>query len=140
MTIAATLAVTASLQWICGLSLAWLVARAATDNLGTRGVEGGVYHLFNRIHERMLDGLAVPLYLFPLASFITGFLVLAPRPWARVTHTVVGLTALGWSAWWLWGDLAWWLVPAAYVGVACLLVWTPAASGWYRQSRELSPG
>ena len=31
----------------------------------------------------MVDGLAWPLYGFPLLSFFLGFVVLAPRPWAR---------------------------------------------------------
>ncbi|MFP5282040.1 MAG: hypothetical protein ACLGIF_01155 [Actinomycetes bacterium] len=136
---ASTLAITASLQWVCVLAFAWLVAVAAVGNLGVEGPEGAVYHLFNRLQERMLDGLAWPLFGFPLASFVTGFLVLAQRPWTRVAHTVVGVAALAWSAWWLHANLVWWLVPATYILLACLILWTPAATRWYRWGRH-APG
>jgi hypothetical protein len=139
VTIAATLAITASLQWIAGLTLAWLVALAVTDSLPSGGPEGPVFHLFNRFQARMLDGLAIPLYLFPLASLVTGFLVVARRPWTRIAHTVVGFAALGWSAWWLSSNLIWWLVPAAYVLVACLMLWTPTVSRWYGWRSDRPP-
>jgi len=132
---ASTLAVTASLQWLCGLGFVWLVVVAATANLRTSGLDGAVYHLFNGIHERLLDGLAWPLFGLPLISFVTGFLVLLQRPWARLLHTLVGAAALAWSAWWLRADLTWWLIPAAYITVACLVLWTPAATRWYRAGR-----
>ena len=54
--------VTASLQWICGLSFAWLVATAGAANLALEGSEGSLFHLLNRFHYRMIDGLAWPLY------------------------------------------------------------------------------
>lgn len=131
---ACTLAVSASVQWACGLSFAWLVAFAASAGQAA-GTATGIERFFARFHESMLEGLAWPLYLFPLASFTTGFLLLAQRPWARWTHTLVAAAALGWSAWWLRHDLLWWLAPAAYIGVACLLLWTPAANRWYRWRR-----
>lgn len=129
---ACTLAVTASLQWVCALSFGWLVAFAAWDDRPPAGTANAIEQLFARFHERMLDGLAWPLYLFPLLSFTTGFLLLAQRPWTRWAHTLVGVAALGWSAWWLRDDLLWWLAPAAYIGVACAILWTPAANRWYR--------
>lgn len=129
--LAATLAISASLQWICVLSFSWLVATAGARQLGTSGVEGGLYHLLNRFNYRMLDGLAWPLYLFPLASFVLGFLLLARRSWARLAFTLVGGAALAWSALWLRHDLVWWLAPAGYVAVAVLVLWTRPASRWY---------
>ncbi len=134
VTLAATMAVTASLQWICALSFAWVVATAGAASLETTeaDVEGSLFHILNRFHYRMVDGLAWPLYLIPLVSFFLGFVVLAPRPWARWGLTLVGLVALGWSAWWLRHDLIWWLPAALYVIVACLVLWTPGATAWYR--------
>lgn len=128
----ATMTVTASLQWICALSFAWLVATAGAANLALEGSEGSLFHLLNRFHYGMVDGLAWPLYGIPLLSFFLGFVVLAPRPWARWSLTITGLIALAWSAWWLQDNLIWWLAPALYVVVACLILWTPGASHWYR--------
>lgn len=135
----ATMAVTASLQWICVLSFSWLVATAGASNLALQGPEGALFHFLNEFHLGMLDGLVWPLYGLPLLSFFAGFAVLAPRPWTRWLLTGTGLVALGWSAWWLQANLIWWLVPAAYIVVACLILWTPGASHWYRQRGLVHP-
>ncbi len=129
--LATTLAVTASLQWICGLSLLWLGAVAGADSLSRSGTEGAVFHLLHRFDVRMSDGLAVPLYLLPLASLLTGFLILSRRPWTRIAHTAVGLLTLGWSAWWLQHRLEWWAIGALYIVIGCFVLWTPSASRWY---------
>lgn len=134
-----TLAVVASLQWICGLSLLWVAAAVGSNTFDAAGDNGAVFHILSRFEYRMIDGLAVPLYLFPLASLVTGFLVLSRRPWARLAHTVVGLAALAWAAWWLQDNLLWWFSAAWYVVVGCLVLWTPGATAWYRwreQSRS----
>jgi hypothetical protein len=128
----ASLAVVASLQWICGLSLFWVAATVGTSTFAEIGDNGAVFHILNRFNYRMLDGLAVPLYLFPLASFVTGFLVLSRRRWARALHTALGVVALAWAAWWLQDALLWWFSAAWYVVVACLVLWTPGATDWYR--------
>ena len=138
--LAATLAVTASLQWICGLTLLWLAAAAGADTLSRSGTQGAVFHLLHRFDIRMSDGLAVPLYLLPLASLLTGLLILSQRPWTRIAHTGVGLVALGWSAWWLQDHLEWWAVGALYIVIGCLVLWTPSASRWYgRQTGHVPP-
>jgi hypothetical protein len=130
--LACTLAVMGSLQWICGLSLLWVTATVGAGAFAEVNDNGAVFHILNRFNYRMLDGLAVPLYLFPLASVVTGFLVLSRRPWTRAVHTAVGLVALIWAAWWLQDDLLWWFSAAWYVVVACLVLWTPGATAWYR--------
>jgi hypothetical protein len=130
---AATMTVTASLQWLCVLSLAWLVATAGASGLSTTDVEGALYHMLRRFHLRMIEGLALPLYGFASASFFLGFVVLAPRTWARLALTLTGVAALAWSAWWLRNDILWWLPIATYIGIVCLILWTPGASSWYRQ-------
>jgi len=134
-----SLAVVGSLLWICSLSLLWVTAVVGTGTFAQIGDNGAVFHILNRFNSRMLDGLAIPLYLFPLASFATGFLILSRRPWTRTLHTAVGLVALLWAAWWLQDNLLWWFSAAWYVVVACLVLWTPAATAWYRW-REPEPG
>lgn len=134
--LACTLAVLGSLQWICALSLLWVSATVGTGAFAQLGDTGAVFHILNRFSYRMLDGLAVPLYLFPLASIVTGFLVLSRRPWTRLVHSGVGLAALGWAAWWLQDNLLWWFSAAWYVVVACLVLWTPGATAWYRWQGE----
>ena len=129
--LATTLAVTASLLWISGLSLGWLVAAAASGELYRSGETGLVFHTLRSFSDRMLDGLAIPLYVFPVASLVTGFLLLRRRGWTRVLHTVVGLLALSWSAWWLQHSLLQWGGIALYVGIAVAVLWTPAANRWY---------
>jgi len=130
---AATMTVTASLQWLCALSLAWLVATAGAAGLSTADTEGAFYHILRRFHLRMIEGLALPLYGFPTLAFFLGFVVLAPRVWARVALTLTGVAALAWSAWWLRNDILWWLPIATYIGIVCLILWTPGATQWYRQ-------
>jgi hypothetical protein len=129
--LACTLAVMGSLQWVCGLSLLWVTASVGAGAFAEVNDNGAVFHLLNRFNYRMLDGLAVPLYLFPLASLVTGFLILSRRPWTRVVHSAVGLVALAWAAWWLQDNLLWWFSAAWYVVVACLVLWTPSATAWY---------
>ena len=131
----ATLAVTASLQWICCLSFAWLMAAIGAQSLDRDGLDGVLYHELQRFHYGMIDGLAWPLYLLPTASFVTGFIVLVRRPWARIVHTAVGALALAWSAWWLYEvSLVWWIAPAVYIAVACLILWLPSVGRWYRSA------
>ena len=132
---AATMTVTASLQWLCALSLAWLVATAGASGLSTTDAEGALYHILRRFHLRMIEGLALPLYGFPTLAFFLGFVVLAPRGWARLALTLTGVAALAWSAWWLRNDFLWWLPIATYIGIVCLILWTPGATQWYRQRR-----
>jgi hypothetical protein len=131
ITIAATLAVTGSLQWICGLTFLWLAAIAGADTLSRSGAESAVFHILHRFDVRMTDGLALPLFLFPAAAFLSGFLILWQRPWTRISHTALGVAALAWSAWWLQNHLLWWCVAGLYILVGCLLLWTPGASHWY---------
>lgn len=130
---AATMTVTASLQWICLLSFAWLTATAGAASLSTRDIEGAFYHILRRFHLRMVEGLALPLYGFPTIAFVLGFLILMPRLWTRLALTVTGVASLAWSGWWLRQDILWWLPVATYVGIVCLIVWTPGATQWYRQ-------
>jgi hypothetical protein len=137
--LATTLAATASLQWVAVLSFGWLVASAGTAQLDTSGVDGGVYHVLDRIAYRLSDGLAWPLYLFPAMSFVLSFLLLSGREWTRLAFTVTGAAALGWSAWWLRDNLLWWSIPAGYIALTVLVSWTAEATHWYRWRQRSDP-
>jgi hypothetical protein len=131
VTLACCLSVVASLQWICGLALAWVAAAVGTGTFAQIGDDGALFHILHRFDHRLLDGLAIPLFGFPLLSVVTGFAILSPRPRARLLHTAAGLAALVWAAWWLRDDLLWWFSAAWYVVVACGVLWTPGATAWY---------
>jgi hypothetical protein len=141
VTLALTLAVTASLLWVCGLSLFGVVALAGTDAMTTAGDDGVVFHTLDEFVLRMGDGLWVPLYGFPVASVVTGFLLLSGRPWARVAHSAVGVASLGWAGWWLRDSLLAWVVVAVYVGTAVAVLWAPSVGRWYAsRARPQAPG
>ena len=138
--LAVTLAVTGSLLWVCGLSLLLLVAVAGTEAMSPIGEDGYVFHTLDEIVLRMGDGLWLPLYGFPVASIVTGFMLLARRPWTRVLHTGVGLTSLGWAGWWLRDSLLAWVVVVVYVGTSVVVLWAPAVGRWYAgRSRRPRP-
>lgn len=137
--LAVTLAATASLQWVCVLSFCWLVATAGVAQLGTSGMDGGLYHALSRFSYRMLDGLAWPLYLFPLTSFVLSFLLLVRRPWTRLAFSATGAAALLWSAWWLRDALVWWFVPAVYIAVSVLVLWTREGNRWFGRPARSDP-
>ncbi|SER03985.1 hypothetical protein [Microlunatus flavus] len=129
--LAVTLAVTAAMLWVCGLSLFLLVAAAGTRALGPSGDDGVIFHLLDEAVLRMGDGLWLPLYGFPVASVVTAFCLLARRPWTRIAHTAVGVVALAWAAWWLRESWLTWFVVAVYVGTAVGVLWVPSANRWY---------
>ncbi|MCW2810416.1 MAG: hypothetical protein JWP61_874 [Friedmanniella sp.] len=131
--LAATLTVTASLQWVTALSLLWVTAAFGAGSLESNGTEGVLFHLLNRFSARMLDGLAIPLYLFPALAVVAGLLLLRRQAWTRVAHTVLGLASVAWAAVWLNGSWLWWVIVAGYVAFCCAVVWTRAATRWYAQ-------
>jgi hypothetical protein len=131
VTLALTLAVTASLLWVCAVSLFGVVALAGTQALSSAGDEGVVFHTLDQFVLRMGDGLWVPLYGFPVASVVTGFLLLSGRPWSRAAHSLVGVASLAWAGWWLRDSLLAWVVVALYVGVSVAVLWAPSVGRWY---------
>lgn len=130
--LAATLAVTASLEFIGALSLLWLIAVTGNEQLGTSGPDGVLYHILNRFDDRMVTGLAWPLYLFPLAAIVLGLLLPARRPWARLAFTLLGGATVAWLAWWFRSDLRWLIVPGTYIAFCVGILWTSPVSRWYR--------
>ncbi len=139
--LAVTLAVTAALLWVCALSLMWLVALAGTQAISPVSDDGYVFHTLDQFVLRMSDGLWVPLYGFPVASVVTGFLLLSRRPWARVAHSVLGVATLGWVGWWLRGSPLAWGVVTVYVGLSVAVLWAPSVGRWYAdRPRRSRPG
>ncbi len=132
ITMACTMAVMASLQFICVLGFAWLVAYVGREQFNPADPgEGPIYHLLNRFQLRLMEGLAWPLFVIPGLTLIVSFLVLIRRGWGRAIFTLLGIASLSWSAWWLRFDLRWWIAPAVYIAFCCVIVWTPSASRWY---------
>ncbi|MBA8793366.1 hypothetical protein FHX74_000971 [Friedmanniella endophytica] len=128
----ASMAVTGSVGFLVLLALSVLVALSVVSTFSyTQQPEAAVYHLAERFELYLADGLALPLVGFPLASTVTGFLLIARRPWARIAHTAVGLAALAWSAWWLRDHLAFWVPTTVYIALAVAILWVPAVGRWY---------
>ncbi len=129
---ASTLAITASLLFVCGLGLLWLVAYSITSSFdAAQDDQAVIFHIAERFQLRLTQGLAIPLFGFPVLGTVAGFLVLVQRSWARWVFTAVGVLSLAWSAWWLRSSLPWWVPALVYVGTAVGIVWTAAASRWY---------
>ena len=125
---------------MCGLSLFGVVALAGTDAMSSVGDDGVVFHTLDQFVLRMGDGLWVPLYGFPVASVVTGFLLLSGRPWARVAHSAVGVASLGWAGWWLRDSLLAWVVVALYVGISVAVLWAPSVGRWYASRARSAAG
>ena len=137
--LACNLAVTASLLWICALSLAWVTATAGADRLAIDGETGPLFHILNRFDDRMVERAGLAALSLPRGLLRHRSAAALPDTgWARIVHTALGLAALGWTAWWLQDNLLWWVSSAFYIAVACLLVWTPGASRWYARRAVLS--
>ncbi|MVA75360.1 hypothetical protein GC722_04850 [Auraticoccus sp. F435] len=94
--------------------------------------EAALYHLLNRGHLALQQGLWLPLIGFPLAAAVVGFLLPLRAAWPRVAATVLGVAATAWMVVWRSDALQWVLVPAGYVALCVLLLWTPGVTRWLR--------
>jgi hypothetical protein len=133
--VAIVLAVTGAVQWLCGVTLLWMVAVAFAGDIDTYGLDGVIFHALNRFHFRMLDGLVWPVYLVPLAALVFALAMLRRQRWARLGYTAVGVAALVLSAVWLQDTPILWLPVAAYIGLAVGLVWSAASNRWFSYGR-----
>lgn len=139
LTVSAVLTVAAGLQATFLVGFVWLVLWVGASSLNLQDpVEAGLAHTLNRGSLAFGQGLWLPLLGFPLASVVLGFLVLIRTPWPRVALTVLGLGAIAWMAWWRLDQLLWVAIPAGYVALCLLLLWTPGVSRWLR-TRPHSP-
>ncbi|SDD59829.1 hypothetical protein SAMN04489747_1321 [Auraticoccus monumenti] len=133
LTASAVLTVTAGLQVACLVGFVWLVLWVGSGSLNLQDpLEAGLAHTLNRGSLALSQGLWLPMLGFPLAATVLGFLVLIRTPWTRVALTVLGLGAVAWMAWWRLDQLAWVAVPAGYVTLCVVLLWTPGVSRWLR--------
>lgn len=134
ITFATTLMVTAGLQTASLAAFVWLIILAGLESLSpTQAPDSGLYHILNRAQLSLSGGLWVPVFGFPLAAFVLGFLGLIRAAWPRLAITALGVGFSAWVLWWQSGT-GWWraLVALVYVGICVALLWTPSASRWYR--------
>jgi hypothetical protein len=132
----ASMTVTASALWVCALAMAWLFAVAGQTRLqASEDFDGQVLILLNRFSNRLMDGLAIPLFGLPALAFVAAFLLLSGRRWAQIVYTLLGVATVGWLVWWLHISPAWAVAPVAYVVIAVGIVWTPGAVRWYGRAQ-----
>lgn len=134
------LIVTGSLLWMAALGFVWIFVYVARDSFGYSGVEGAIYHMLERFHLRMLEGLAVVLFGAPGLAVILSFFLLRPTAWPRIAVSALGVISVVVCGLMLPGDLNWLIPGAAYIAFACVILWTPAVSRWVRAGRYPAHG
>jgi hypothetical protein len=105
----ACMTIAGSTTWLAALSLSWLVARYGRQEFNTANPgEAALYYVLQRFDDRMT------------------------AVWPRTAYTVLGLGAMGFVTWWWWDT--WWVyvTPVTFIALALLMVWTPAASRWFK--------
>lgn len=130
ITLSLVLIVTGSLCWMALLGFVWIFVYVARDSFGYSGVEGAFYHMLERFHLRMLQGLAVVLFGAPGLAVVLSFFLLRRSQWPRIAINalaVVGVVACGIL---LADDLNWMIPGVVYIAFACLILWTPAVNRW----------
>ncbi len=133
----ASMTVTATALWVCALATGWLLAAASEARLAAdQDFDGQILIVLNRFSARLFDGLAVPLFGFPVVAFVAAFLLLSGRRWAQLLYTLLGAATVGWLVWWLHDSWGWAVAPIAYVVISVGIVWTPAAVRWFGKSRQ----
>ncbi|SDS85639.1 hypothetical protein [Microlunatus soli] len=130
ITLSLVLIVTGSLCWMALLGFVWIFVYVARDSFGYSGVEGAFYHMLERFHLRMLQGLAVVLFGAPGAAVVLSFFLLRRAQWPRIAISALGVAAIVACGVLLAGDLNWMIPGVVYIAFACLILWTPAVSRW----------
>ncbi len=133
LTVSAVLTVTGGLQVAALVGFVWLVLHvgAATFSYDVPS-EAPLFHLLDRGNLAMRQGLWLPLLGLPLAAAVLGFVLVARSWWPRVVVTVLGVVAVGWMLLWRSDMLVWVSIPAGYVTLCVLLLWTPGVTRWIR--------
>ncbi|HOB04571.1 MAG TPA: hypothetical protein PKM36_04795 [Propionibacteriaceae bacterium] len=129
---AACMTISGTTTWLAGLGLTWLTARYGRESFNTANAgESALYYILQRYDDR-LTAIWPPLIGFPIAAFLVAFLLPTRSRSPRRVHTLLGIGACAFIAWWWWG--VWWAMaaPIAFIALAVLLVWTPAANRWFR--------
>lgn len=130
ITLSLVLIVTGSLCWMALLGFVWIFVYVARDSFGYSGVEGAFYHLLERFHLRMMQGLAVVLFGAPGLAVVLSFFLLKRAAWPRIAMSALGVLSILAAGVMLSGQLHWLVPGVVYIAFACLILWTPAVSRW----------
>jgi hypothetical protein len=130
VTLSMVLIIAGSLLWMTALGFIWIFVYVARDSFGYAGAEGAIYHMLERFHLRMIEGLAAVLFGAPSIAVVLSFFLLLRRSWPRIAISVLGVVTIVVTAVVLSGSLLWVLPGGAYIAFACLILWTPAVSRW----------
>ncbi len=130
VTLSVVVIITGSLLWMTALGFVWIFVYVARDSFGYAGAEGAIYHMLERFHLRMIEGLAAVLFGAPGIAVVLSFFLLLRRSWPRIAISVLGVLTVAVVAVLLSDSLMWVLPGAAYIAFACLILWTPAVSRW----------
>lgn len=129
VTVAISLGVTGSMVWMTGLAIVWLFAESLRQSLDYR-TEGAIYYMVERFHLKLVEGLVWPLFGFPLAAVVSGFLLLLRRPWPRIVFSALGAVSLLVTVLMMRGNLQLMWPGIVYICFTCLLLWSPGVSRW----------
>jgi hypothetical protein len=130
VTVAITLGVTGSMVWVTGLALAWLFSQTLQRSLNYNGAAGPFYYMLERFQLRLVDGLAWPLFGFPIAAVVMAFFLLVRRRWPRIVYSVLGAASLLITTLMLHGDVTLVWPAIGYIAFTCVVLWSPSVTGW----------
>ena len=130
LTLSLVLIITGSMLLMTELALVWLFVYVARDGLGYSGTDGVFYHLLERFHLKMLEGLAVVGFGFPGAAVVLSFFLLLRKPWPRIAISLLGAGTIVAATVVLTDQMAWVIPVGIYIAFAVVILWTPAVTAW----------
>lgn len=139
LTLSLVLIITGSMLLMTELALVWLFVYMARDGLGYSGTDGVFYHMLERFHLQMLEGLAVVGFGCPGAAVMLSFFLLLRKPWPRIAISLLGAGSIVAAAVVLSDHLTWVIPVGIYIAFAVVILWTPAVSAWCSRRDSLNP-
>jgi|GEM_PF-6035438 hypothetical protein len=130
LTLSLVMIITGSMLLMTELALVWLFVSIARDGLGYSGTDGMFYHLLERFHLQMLEGLAWVGFGFPGGAVVLSFFLLLRRPWPRIAISLLGAATIVAAAVVLSGHLTWVVPIGVYIAFAVVILWTPDVTTW----------
>lgn len=143
VSLAVCMSTTAAMLFLCAFGFVWMIAEVIRDTFDYNNPgEGVLFHIAERFHLSLMQGLLLPLLAFPLLTVVAGFLLLIRKPWPRMAYSLLGVAALGWASYWQQGELRVVIPAAIYIVFCILIVWHSSASRWYagRLGNDPNPG
>jgi hypothetical protein len=125
--------------WITGLALAWLFSQSLQRSLNYNSAAGPFYYMLERFQLRLVDGLAWPLFGFPIAAVVLAFFLLVRRRWPRILFSGLGAASLLTTTLMLGGDIALMWPAIGYIAFTCLVLWSPSVTGWIGSRPQAQP-